>query len=93
MVHGSKDQPGRDGHEESVVATHSCSVQFEMFNQANAKKSCEYLARYSPTPRRAGINFLPSLVPCTGSEKSVSLDILTFLKNRDHVNVSAEHLC
>ena len=34
---GSKDH-GRDGHEESVVATHSCSVQFEMFNEANAKK-------------------------------------------------------
>ena len=52
-----------------------------------------YLERYSLTSRRAGINFLPSLVPCTGSEKSVSPDILTFLKNSDHVNVSAEHLC
>ena len=30
-----------------------------------------YLERYSLTSRRAGINFLPSLVPCTGSEKSV----------------------
>ena len=52
---GSKDQPRRDGHEESVVATHSCSVQSEMFNEANAKKI--YLARYSPTSRRAGISF------------------------------------
>ena len=36
-----------------------------------------YLTRYPPTSRRAGINFLPSLVPCPGSEKSVSPDILT----------------
>ena len=36
-----------------------------------------YLMRYSPISRQAGINFLPSLVPCTGSEKSVSPDILT----------------
>ena len=36
-----------------------------------------YLTRYSPILRQAGINSLPSLVPCTGSEKSVSPDILT----------------
>ena len=50
--------------------------------------SCEIL-----TDVKASRDFLPSLVPCTGSEKSVSPDILTFLKNCDHVNVSAEHLC
>ena len=78
---GGKGQPGRDGHEESVVATHSCSVQSEMLNEAHAKKKnlyiCIYLMRYSPISRQAGINFLPSLVPCAGSEKSVSPDILT----------------
>ena len=31
---GSKDQPGRDGHRETVVATHSCYVQPEMLNEA-----------------------------------------------------------
>ena len=39
------------------------------------QKNKIYLARYSPASRRAGINFFPSLVPCTGSEKSVSPDI------------------
>ena len=45
---GGKDQPGRDGHGERVVA----SVPL-MFNEANA--------RYSPKWRRARINFLPPL--------------------------------
>ena len=80
---GGKGQPGRDGHGESVAATHSCSVQSEMLNEAHAKKKYMYiyiyiyLTRYSPISRQAGINFLPSLVPCAGSEKSVSPDILT----------------
>ena len=83
---GGKGQPGRDGHGESVAATHSCSVQSEMLNEAHAKKKQNktkkkyiyiYLTRYSPISRQAGINFLPSLVPCTGSEKSLSPDILT----------------
>ena len=30
---GGKGQPGRDGHGESVVPTHSCSVQSEMLNE------------------------------------------------------------
>ena len=69
---------------------HSCSVQSEMLNEAHAKKKKEkkniyiyvyiYLTRYSPISRQAGINFLPSLVPCTGSKKSVSPDILTSLQ-------------
>ena len=77
------------------VATHSCSVQSEMLNEAHAKTKKKqkkqkkqknkniytyiyiYLTRYSPKSRQAGMNFLPSLVPCTGSEKSVSPDILT----------------
>ena len=36
---GSKDQPERDGHGESVVATHSCYVQSEMLNEAKARYS------------------------------------------------------
>ena len=77
---GGKGQPGRDGHGESIVATHSCFVQSEMLNEAHAKKNIYvfiYLTRYSPISRQAGINYLPSLVPCTGSEKSISPDILT----------------
>ena len=35
---GSKDQPGREGGE-SVVAMHSCYVQSEMVNEANARYS------------------------------------------------------
>ena len=50
--------------------------------QNNNKKIyiCIYLTRYSPISRQAGINFLPSLVPCTGSEKSVSPNISTSLQ-------------
>ena len=71
------------------VATHSCSVQSEMVNEAHAKKQNKqtnkqtkkyiyiYVTRYSLISRQAGMNFLPPLVPCTGSEKSVSPDILT----------------
>ena len=67
------------------VATLSCSVQSEMLNKAHAKNKKNqkkkyiyiYLTRYSPISRQAGMNLLPSLVPCTGSEKSVSPDILT----------------
>ena len=40
---GGKDQPGRDGHGESIVATHSCYVQSEILNEAKLKKK-----RYSP---------------------------------------------
>ena len=36
---GGKDQPGRDGHGESIVATHSCYVQSEILNEANARYS------------------------------------------------------
>ena len=36
--HGVKGQPGRDGHGESIVATHSGFVQSEMLNEAHAKK-------------------------------------------------------
>ena len=35
---GGKDQPGRDGHGESIVATHSCYVQSEILNEAKLKK-------------------------------------------------------
>ena len=48
---GGKDQPGRDGHRESIVATHSS--QSEMLNEANARNSL--------TSGRARINFLPPL--------------------------------
>ena len=79
---------GETGMGRVFVATHSCSVQSEMLNEAHAKNKKNkqkkniyiyiiYLTRYSPISRQAGINFLPSLVPCTGSEKSVSPDILT----------------
>ena len=75
---------GETGMGRVFVATHSCSVQSEMLNEAHAKKNIciyiyiyIYLTRYSPISRQAGINFLPSLVPCAGSEKSVSPDILT----------------
>ena len=36
---GGKDQPERDGHGESIVATHSCYVQSEILNEANARYS------------------------------------------------------
>ena len=45
------------------------------------------------THRRQGEQGFPSLFSTLYREKSVSPDILTFLKNCDHVNVSAEHLC
>ena len=77
---------GETGMGRVFVATHSSSVQSEMLNEAHAKNQKNnnkkkyvyiYLTRYSPISRQAGMNFLPSLVPCTGSEKSVSPDILT----------------
>ena len=46
-------------HGESVVATHSCSVQSEMLNEAHAKKNILYLTRYSPMSGQAGTNFPP----------------------------------
>ena len=79
---------GETGMGRMFVATHSCSVQSEMLNEAHAenKKTKKqniyiyiyiYLKRYSPISRQAGMFLVPSLVPCTGSEKSVSPDILT----------------
>ena len=47
-----KDQPERDGPGESVVATHSCYVQSEMLNEANA--------RYIFTEVRASKDKFPS---------------------------------
>ena len=64
---------GETGMGKVFVATHSCSVQSEMLNEAHAKKKKTktqkyiyiyiylyiYLARYSPISRQAGMNFLP----------------------------------
>ena len=63
---------GETGMGKVFVATHSCSVQSEMLNEAHAKKKKKkhkniyiyiylyiYLARYSPISRQAGMNFLP----------------------------------
>ena len=62
---GGKGQPGRDGHEESVVATHSCSVQSEMLNEAHAKKKkfiYMYISYEIFTDIKAGRDKFPSLV-------------------------------
>ena len=80
----NKDQPGRDGHRESVVATHSCCIQSEMLNEANA--------RYSPRWGRARINFLPTLKTLYWIRKVSKpwySDFTPDLKNCDNVDVLA----
>ena len=85
---GNKDQPGRDGHRESVVATHSCCIQSEMLNEANA--------RYSPRWGRARINFLPTLKTLYWIRKVSKpwySDFTPDLKNCDNVDVLAGVHC
>ena len=81
---GNKDQPRRDGHGKSVVTTHSCYVQSEMLNEANA--------RNSQTSGRAKINFLPPLKTLYWIRKVSKpwySDFTPDLKNCDNVDVLA----
>ena len=85
----------RDGHGESIVATHSCFVQSEMLNEAHAKKI--YTIYYEIlTDIKAGRDKFPSLVSTLYRIRKVNkpsyFDFTADLKNCDNLNVSAEHL-